>query len=199
MPLRPTLEPHARAALASALLMAAAVAGCGGSAGGDAEGEAEYASYFDDEQARVVVDPCALLTKEELSEQLFLAVTPSQREHWTSSEFDITATEPELGTSRLCEYRFESRQANSGGPSWHSDFSLTVFPSNAIALPEEKRQPIAGGSSGMFKERGTGVVYVVKGPHAVSINGFPGRDEDEPGGSDGGRLVLLQRIAERLP
>ena len=199
MPLRQTPETGSRAALAAAFLMVAAVAACGGSAGADAEGEAEYGAYFDEEQTRVVVDPCALLTKEELSEQLFLSVSPSQREGWTSREFDIQANEPELGTSRLCEYRFESRYAVGGGPVWHSDFSLTVFPSNAIALAEEKRQPIEGGSREMFRERGSSTVYVVKGPHAVSVTGFPGRDENEPGGPDAGRLVLLRHIADRLP
>jgi hypothetical protein len=179
--------------------MVSAVAACGGGAGADAEGSDEYASYFDEEQTRVVVDPCALLTKEEISEQLFLAVSPSQRTGWTSSEFEISSNEPQLGTSRLCEYRFESRYAVGGGPVWHSDFNLTVFPSNAVGLPEEKRQPIEGGTSEMFKERGSSVVYVVKGPHAVSINGFPGRDEDEPGGEDAGRLALLRHIAGRLP
>ena len=197
MSLRLPLEPDSRA-FSAKLLMIAALAGCGGG-GADAEGGDEYASYFDEEQARVVVDPCALLTKEELSQQLFLSVSPSQREGWTSSEFDISATEPELGTSRLCEYRFESRYAVGGGPVWHSDFRLTVFPVNAIGLAEDRREPIEGGSREMFKERGSSTVYVVKGPHAVSVSGFPGRDEDEPGGADGGRLVLLQRIAERLP
>lgn len=199
MPLLVPLESRSPAAFAAVLLMAAAVAACGGSAGADAEGDAEYASYFDEEQVRVVVDPCALLTKEEISEQLFLSVSPSERGSWTSSEFDISANEPELGTSRLCEYRFESRYAVGGGPIWHSDFSMMVFPSNAIALAEERREPVEGGTREMFKERGSSTVYVVKGPHAVSVTGFPGRDEDEPGGPDAGRLVLLRHIAGRLP
>jgi hypothetical protein len=198
MPNHLPLDPAFRAALGAVLLVSAA--GCGGSAGADAEGgDAEYGAYFDEEQARVAVDPCALLTKEELSEQLFLSVSPSERGSWTSPEFDISSNEPELGTSRLCEYRFESRYAVGGGPVWHSDFNLTVFPSNAIGLAQDRREPIEGGTSGMFKERGSSTVYVVKGPHAVSIHGFPGRDEDEPGGEDAGRLALLRHVAERLP
>jgi hypothetical protein len=52
----------------------------------------------------------------------------------------------------------------------------------------------------MFKERGTAAgYYVVKGALAVSMTRFPGRGEDGEGGPDAGRVVLLRRIAERLP
>jgi hypothetical protein len=51
----------------------------------------------------------------------------------------------------------------------------------------------------MFKEPGTrAAYYVVKGRLAATLTGFPGRNESEAD-SDAGRLVLLRRIAERLP
>jgi len=199
MPILQSLEPHSRAALLAALLLAAAVPACGG--GGDA-GQAAYADLEDsgDAPARINVEPCALLTNEEISEPLYLAVSPLARPTWTSREFDLATTEPDLGVTRRCEYRFESRQAVGGGSAWHSDFDIMVFPANAVALAEDKRMPIAGAGPEMFKERGTrAAYYVVKGAHAVTLSGFPGRDENEDGGEDAGRLVLLRHIAERLP
>jgi len=202
MPSLQPIESASRAAVLASLLLAAALPAC---AGGDGAGrEAASGSYVEDGeegQARIEVDPCALLTSEELSEQLFLSLSPSERANYRSQEFDISTTEPDLGVTRRCEYRFASRDSSGGGgPTWHSDFDIMVFPSNAIALADDKRRPIEGAGPEMFKESGTRAgYYVVKGPHAVTLTGFPGRGEDEAGGSDAGRLVLLRHIAERLP
>ena len=98
----------------------------------------------------------------------------------------------------MCEYKFQSRYAVGGGPTWHSDFDIMVFPSNAIALAEEKRRPIAGAGPEMFKEPGTAAAYyVVKGNLAASLHRFPGRKVESE--VDAGRVELLQRIAARLP
>lgn len=200
MPILRTLEPGSRTALFAALLLVTSVPACGG--GADAGQGDAYAADVDDggdTPARIDVEPCALLTNEEISEQLFLSLSADERSRWTSSEFDLTTNEPELGVTRQCEYRFQSRYAVGGGPTWHSDFDIMVFPSNAIALAEEKRRPIAGGGPEMFKEPGTqAAYYVVKGNLAASLHRFPGRHEEE-GDPDAGRLVLLRRIAERLP
>lgn len=200
MPTLLALEP-ARRATASALL-ATLVLACADAGGGEAG--AASGSYFEEDgetQARIAVEPCSLLTNAEISEQLFLSLSPSERASYSSPEFDLSTTEPDLGVTRRCEYRFASRDSSGGGgATWHSDFEIMVFPSNAIALAEDKRKPIEGAGSGMFKESGSRAgYYVVKGPHAVTLTGFPGRDEDEPGGIDAGRLVLLRHIAERLP
>jgi hypothetical protein len=196
-----TIEPSSRAALIAALLLAAAVPACGDRAGAD-QG-AGLASGLEDGEgtpARIEVDPCALLTKEELSEQLYLSLRADERANYETDQFDIEATEPSLGTTRVCEYKFASRDSVGGGPTWHSDFTLMVFPSNAIALAEDDRKPIDGAGPGMFKERGTAAgYYVVKGGLAVTLTRFPGRGEDGEGGPDAGRVVLLRRIAERLP
>ena len=200
MPMLQPLEPGSRAALIAALLLAAAVPACGG--GADAEQGAEFAGAFEDGEApaRIEVEPCALLTREEISAQLYQTVPADQRAHYKSDEFDVQTTEPDLGTTRMCEFKFASRDSVGGGPTWHSDFNLMVFPSNAIALPEDKRKPIEGGGTEMFKESGTAAAfYVVKGGLAVSLTRFPGRGEDAEGGPDAGRVVLLRRIAERLP
>ena len=198
MPILRTLEAGSRAALVAALLLAAAVPACGG--GADAEQGAAYADDFEGEEspARIEVEPCSLLTNEEISEQLFLSLSADEQSRWTSREFDLATTEPELGVTRMCEYKFQSRYAAGGGPTWHSDFDIMVFPSNAIALSEEKRRPIAGAGPEMFKEPGTAAAYyVVKGNLAVSLHRFPGRKEESD--ADAGRVALLRRIAERLP
>ena len=200
MPNRFAIEPGSRAAFLAALLLAAPVAACGDRAG--AEQGADSAADLEDggEAARLEVDPCALLTREEISEQLYLSLPLHQREHYSTPEFDVEPTPSDFGASRMCAYRFQSRDSVGGNPTWHSDFDLMVFPSNAIALPEDKREPIAGGGAGMFKERGTAAAYyVVKGGLAVSITRFPGRQEDGEGGPDAGRVALLERIAGRLP
>jgi len=202
MPSRQTIDPRAHATLFAALLLAASLTACG-----DREGAAGGAGYagagFEDggdAPASITVDPCALLTREEISEQLYLSVPLSQREHYSTPEFGVEGTVADYGASRACAYRFESRDSVGNGPTWHSDFDLLVFPSNAIALPEDKREPIAGAGPDMFKERGTAAAYyVVKGGLAVSVTRFPGRGEDGEGGPDAGRLVLLRHIAGRLP
>ena len=198
MPILRSLEPGSRAALIAALALAAAVPACGG--GGDAEQGTAYAGDLEDGDtpARIEVEPCALLTNEEISEQLFLSLSADEQSRWMSREFDLATTEPDLGVTRMCEYKFQSRYAVGGGAAWHSDFDIMVFPSNAIALAEEKRRPIAGAGPAMFKEPGTAAAYyVVKGNLAVSLHRFPGRKEESE--VDAGRLALLQRIAGRLP
>ena len=202
MPILQSMEPASRAAFFAALLLAAAVPACSDRAGAGAEQGAGYGADLEDGSdapAQIDVDACGLLTKEEISEQLYLSVSPSERPNWKSREFDIAATAPDLGNPR-CEFRFESRDSAGGGPTWHSDFDLVVLPANAIPLSEDDRAPIPGAGAEMFKERGTQPVYfVVKGALAVALSRFPGRDEDEPGGKDAGRVVLLRQIAERLP
>ena len=147
--------------------------------------------------ARVAVDPCTLLTNQEISEQLFLAVSPSERPSWTTPEFDVTGTEVEWGVARRCEYKFQSRAAVGGGPIWHSDFNVMVIRSDAILVPESDRLPVEGAGPDIFKSRGEErVYYVTKGGHAAILTAFPGTHEV---GEAAGRVALLRRIAERLP
>jgi hypothetical protein len=200
MPILQPFEPASRAVALAALLLAAAVPGCGDRAD-DAGQRAGSASEVGDPgagdgPARVEVDPCALLTTDEISEQLFLAVSPSERANWTTQEFDITTTEPDWGVSRRCEYKFASREVVGGGPVWHSDFNVMVIDVGAIGVPERKRLPVEGAGPEIFRSSGERVYYVTKGAHAATLTSFPGTHE---GGEDAGRVALLRRIAERLP
>ena len=119
------------------------------------------------------------------------ATSRAQRAAWTTPEFDITPTEVEWGVARRCEYRFQSRYAVGGGPVWHSDFNLMVIRADAIGVMEKNRLPVDGAGPDIFREKGERVYYVTKGAHAVTLTAFPGEDA--------GRVVLLRRIAERLP
>ena len=202
MPSRHPIERRSRAALLAALLLVAPLAACGDRAGAGEGANLAGAGLEDagDAPASISVDPCALLTRDEISEQLYLSLPTSQREHYSTDEFSVEGTASDYGASRACAYRFESQDSVGGGPTWHSDFDLMVFPSNAVALREDKRAPIEGAGPEMFKERGTAAgYYVVKGGLAVSLTRFPGRQDDGEGGPDAGRVVLLRRIAARLP
>jgi hypothetical protein len=202
MPILQTLEPGSRAALLAALLLAAAVPACG-DRGEGAEQRAGQASDFDDlgveEQARVEVDPCALLKNAEISGQLARAVSPSERPNWSTLEFDVTPTEVEWGISRRCEYKFQSRERAGGGPVWHSDFNVMVIHAGAILVPERNRVPVAGAGPEIFRSKGEQVYYVTKGAHAATLTSFPGSREGDESDEDATRIVLLRRIAERLP
>ena len=186
-----------RRMLMQALAFATTVTACSGGS----EGAADAAT--DDgiaEDVQIDIKPCELLKSEEISEQLFLAVPAAERQGWTSPDFELSTTEPDIGLHKRCEYRFASRQQVGGGPVWHSDFEVMVLPANAVPLPEVDRKPIDSAGPDMFKESsGRPAYYVVKGKLAASITGFPGRREGESGGTDGGRVVLLRLIAERLP
>ena len=196
-----SLRPNrsSRKVLIPTFVLAAALSACGG--GNEGASAAEAAA--DDgvtESVKIDVKPCELLKNEEIADQLFLSVSPAERPSWKSREFDLSTTEPDLGGNPRCEYQFASREDAGGGPAWHSDFDLTVFPANAIAVSEDDRNPIEGAGPDMFKEKGPQpAYYVVKGDLAVMLSRFPGRDENEAGGIDGGRLVLLRLIAQRLP
>ncbi|HEX6943120.1 MAG TPA: hypothetical protein VF128_09355 [Gemmatimonadaceae bacterium] len=183
--------------LIQTLAVATTVTACGGGS----EGAAEAAT--DDgvaESVQIDVKPCEILKPEEISEQLFLAVPATERQTWTSPDFELSTTEPDIGLHKRCEYKFASRQQVGGGPVWHSDFEVMVLPANVVPLPEEDRKPIDGAGPDMFKETGgRPAYYVVKGKLAASITGFPGRREGESGGVDGGRVALLRLIAQRLP
>lgn len=171
------------------LLMAVVVLGCAGK--GDESG-ADAASS----DAAITVDPCALLTNEQISEELLLAVSPSQRASWTTTEFSIANSPVTRGESRACEYTFASRQEVGGTPAWQSAFSLMVSPADLVLVPQDQRLPVPGAPNMFRQASGEGVYYVVKGGRAATIANFPGRSE---GDADAGRIALLRRVADRLP
>jgi hypothetical protein len=186
-----------RKMLMHTLAFAITVTGCGPGSGDAADAAADDGVA---ESVQIDTKPCELLNPEEISEQLFLAVPATERQTWTSPDFDLSTTEPDIGGHRRCEYKFASRDSVGGGATWHSDFEVMVLPAKAVPLPEDDRKPIDSAGPDMFKEPGSrAAYYVVKGNLAASLTGFPGRRENESGGADGGRVVLLRLIAQRLP
>jgi hypothetical protein len=199
MPIVPSIRPASRAAVLAALLVAAAVGACGDRAEG-AEGGAEAGTdeFGMKEQTRVEVDPCALLTNAEISEQLARSITPSERSSWSTLEFEITPTEVEWGISRRCDYKFQSRAMVGGGPVWHSDFSVMVVHAAGTNVPEHVLRPLESAPD-IRRELHTKAYYINKGDLAASLTSFPGSQEGDESDEDATRIVLLRRMAERLP
>ena len=151
------------------------------------------------------IDPCALLTEQEISEQLLLKLSPTEVANLTPKEFEVTPTEVPWGESRRCEFAFASKDRSAAGtPFWRGDFNVMVFPIDfATMIQERDRRPVADAGPEIFKyqKMGERTYYVMKGKYAASLTRFPGRF-DPSGNSpdvDAGRVVLLRHIAERLP
>jgi hypothetical protein len=145
---------------------------------------------------RPPIDPCAIITAQEISEQLLHTVAPSQRANWTSTEFDVVPTEVDWGVARRCEITYRSRQEVSGGPAERGAFNLMVFRSDGLGIPERERRPVAGAGPEIFKHQQ--VFYLTKGDYAVSLTDFKGT-QDTPGNENEGRIALLRTAASRLP
>lgn len=175
--------------LLPSLLIAVFVLGCasqGDESGNDAESNEDV----------VTVDPCSLLTKEQISEELLLAVEPLQRASWTTTDFTIKQSPVDRGESRACEYTFASNHAVGGTPAWQSAFNVLVSPANLVLVPQDQRLPVPDAPDMFRQASAEGVYYLLKGGHAVTIGNFPARSE---GDANAGRIALLRRIADRLP
>jgi hypothetical protein len=145
---------------------------------------------------RPPIDPCAVLTGEEISEQLLHTVEPSQRTNWTTSEFEVVPTEVDWGVARRCEIAYQSRQHVSGGAAERGAFHVMVFRSDGLGVPERERRPVAGAGPEIFKHQQ--VFYVTKGDYAVSLTNFKGT-YDSSSDENAGRVALLRAAAGRLP
>jgi hypothetical protein len=146
--------------------------------------------------ARPPMDPCALLTTQEISEQLLLTVSPSQRTNWSTTEFDVRPTEVDWGMSRRCEIAYQSRHQVSGGAAVRGGFNVMVFGREGLGVPEDQKRPVAGAGPEVFKHQE--VFYVTKGDYAVSLTDFKGT-YDSSGDENAGRVALLRAAAGRLP
>ena len=145
---------------------------------------------------RPPIDPCALLTEQEISEQLLQTLSPSERASWTTTEFQVVPTEVDWGVSRRCEVTWQSRQQVSGGPVVRGLFILMVFGIDGLGMPESKRRPVTGAGPEIFRHQQ--VFYVTKGDYAVSLTDFKGTP-DAAGNEHAGRVALLRAAATRLP
>jgi hypothetical protein len=200
------LQPLRAAGLAGIVLVTTAAA-CGERVQGEphddpvvAAAAAEAAS--DAAPAPPPVDPCALLTRQEISEQLLLTLSPSEVSNLTTKEFEVTPTEVPWGESRRCEFKYASMDRSRGGPLLRGDFNVMVSPIAFVdAIRPRDRQPVAGAGSEIFKyeKMGERAFYVTKGKYGASLTDFRGTHSPSGTSPDAGRVALLRRIAERLP
>jgi hypothetical protein len=194
------LQPLQALILAGMVLVCSAGA-CGERAQGaqsDARGGDETAAEPTDEATprRPNVDPCSLLTKEEIAKQLLITGSPGQRANYSTTEFEITPVEVPWGESRRCEIAYRSRYQIGDGPAERGDFNVMVFRIDGLGFPKNKREPVSGAPPEIFSHRR--VYYVTKGGLAASLTDFKGT-AGLTGDENTGRVALLRRIAERLP
>ena len=155
------------------------------------------------EPERPPMDPCALLTEQEISEQLLQTLSPEDVANLTPKEFEVTPNEVPWGVSRRCEFAYASKDASEGNaPLLRGNFSVMVSAiAFANAIQPRDRRPVAGAGPEIFKYQSMGerTYYVTKGKYAASLTDFRGIYDPTGQSQDGARVALLRRIAERLP
>jgi hypothetical protein len=202
----PLLQPLRAFALAG-FVLASSAAACGERAQSEqpdaADAAARSAEPMDDAApTRPPIDPCALLTRPEISAQLLLTLSPTEASNLTPKEFDVTPTEVPWGESRRCEFAYESKDRRGGGPLLRGTFNLMVSPIAVVSwIQQRDRQPVAGAGPEIFKyqKMGERAYYVTKGKYTASLTDFRSTFDPSGNSSDAGRVALLRRIAERLP
>jgi hypothetical protein len=180
------------ALLVPALALAVAVAGCSKSDAGAANGDASpYTAGKADESAEpagddsadgpskavAAIDPCTLLTREEIIGQLELAQEPNQLAAFRANggTWEITPAAEQAGISKQCNYAFVGNRPD-GNFIHKSDFKLIVT-AGAFVNPnvnDAKTRPIPGiGDEAYFMSRGKMMPYARVGDVAVGLEGFP--------------------------
>lgn len=202
----PPLQPLRALALAG-IVLASSAAACGERARGEQPDAADAGTgaaeaMGDPAPTRPPIDPCALLTKQEISEQLLLTLSPTEVANLTPKEFEVTPTEVPWGQSRRCEFAFESKDRSGGGPVLRGQFNVMVSPIAFVSVIQQRdRRPVAGAGPEIFKyqKMGERTYYVMKGKYGASLTDFRGTFDPSGNSPDAGRVALLRRIAERLP
>jgi len=203
----PLVKPLSAVGLAAVVLTCIA-AGCGERARTEGPGAAIAAaeadeSMNDETPAAPPVDPCALLTEQEISEQLLLTLSPSDVANLSPKEFKVVPSEVPWGESRRCEFTYESKDRAGGDtPVLRGTFNVMVSPIAFVnAIQQKDRRPVDGAGPEIFKYQKTGekTYYVTKGKFAASLTDFRGTYDPTGASQDGSRVALLRRIADRLP
>jgi hypothetical protein len=200
------------ALIPATLAFAIAVAGCGsqadaGSAGGDVSqytggqknsGSDAQPSADDGATPSAVsaIDPCTLLTREEIVGQIEASMERNQREAFLAlgGKWDLTSTPLTAGIARECEYTWRGTIGN-GDVRSTSSFKVAVTDGAFVNgdVNKAKDRPIPGvGDEAYFMSHGSMMPYARVGRIGVGIEGFP----DTPtarGGTD-----LLRAAVARL-
>lgn len=195
-----SLRFAARLAALTAVLLPTGAAACGDRAQGtQARAAANTAADGSDELAErkpPAVDPCGLLTSDEIAEQLRRTGPSNERDIYATMQWDVKPTETPWGVSRRCEISYQGREKATGSDLTRGTFSVMVFWTDMMGIPEDRRKPVAGAPPEIFKHQQ--VYYVTKGDLAASLTDFRGTSSDG-GDENSGRVALLRKIAARLP
>jgi hypothetical protein len=185
----------------AALVAAVIATGCGsksdtGSSGADvgqyvggqpATASAASATSAGSGSSRAVadVDPCALVTKEEIVAQIEASYVSDQLAGFKSAggTWQITPTPEQQGISNACRFALKGTVAN-GDVRHQSEFTVAVT-DGAFVNPNvnnAKNRPIPGlGDEAYFMSRGPMMPYARVGNIAVGIEGFPNTPSDKAG------------------
>jgi len=135
------------------------------------------------------IDPCALLTREEIVAQIEASMERNQREAFLAQggKWDVTSTPATAGISRECQYAWRGT-VSSGDVRSTSNFKVVVT-DGAFVNPNvnnAKNRPIPGlGDEAYFMSRGSMMPYARIGRIGVGIEGFP----DTPAARGGADLL----------
>jgi hypothetical protein len=169
-------EPAAPATTAEQALAAAGTA-AGDAAGGDGA-DADVSA----------VDPCSLLTTEEIVAQLEAAEDPAAP---IDGGYEITTEAASVGANRSCVFSWRSEASSGGQPLASGQFNLDVLPAADVDIPTAfagETTPIDGVGDRAFVA--LDVPYAVVGSHLIGVFNFHGSRE--------GAIELLRAAAQRL-
>ena len=198
--------------LLSAVAIAIGTAGCGsradaGSAGADvSQYTGQKAGGADDEpsargasKAVASIDPCALLTRQEIDAEIEASMERNQREAFLAQggSWDVDSTAETAGIARECQYAWRGKLSN-GDVRSTSNFKVVITDGAFVNgdLNNAKARPIPGvGDEAYYMSRGAMMPYARVGNVAVGIEGFP----DTPAARGGAGLLrtAVSRVRAR--
>jgi hypothetical protein len=131
------------------------------------------------------IDPCSLVTKEEIIAQFEASYSPDQLAGFKSAggSWQITPTPEQQGISKACRFALSGTVTN-GDVRHQTEFTVAVT-DGAFVNPNAnnaRNRPIPGvGDEAYFMSRGPMMPYARVGNVAVGIEGFPNTPADKAG------------------
>ena len=177
--------------LLAAAALAIGVAGCGskadaGAAGADVSqytagqkpsGDDDLPSAEGPSKAIAAIDPCALVTKQEIVAQIEASMERTWLEafHAKGGTWDIASTPATAGIAKECDYSWRGKASN-GEVFSTTDFKVVVTDGALVSgdINKAKTRPIPGvGDEAYFMSRGPMMPYARVGKVGIGIEGFP--------------------------
>lgn len=184
-----------RTLITAAIALAVVAAGCGTQADAGSAGSADVSPYAgtggggraEDAQSSdadggvskgvAPIDPCALVTKEEIITQIEASYQADQLTGFKSKggAWEVTPNLQHEGISRACRYALKGTVQN-GDISYQTEFKVIVTDGAFVNgdVNNAKARPLPGvGDEAYFMSRGPMMPYARVGKVAVGIEGFP--------------------------